>query len=714
MARPSSVLLAGAVAYLSLASASAKKSSNNPSPSPQFNYVDKDGCGSSLCGQCYGDCDKDSDCQGGLECFQRKKHESVPGCGGDAKKGIDYCYDPNPGPAPPPGPGPAPPPGPGPSPPSGPVVQVKYDGHSCEKATGVQAVERQCQVWESGDYYKIAGKTFSECEQFCRYDFGCKAIEYDDIRKHCEVWTTYPSLTTKMDEKRCHKFEDPGIAPAPAPGASAWRKGTAPAPAPGPPAPGPPSVHETVCGGGNGPAPPNVAPAPAPGWSNAAPFPAPGGARPPAITQSGSGGIELLCDGYDCQTAGGGSGAERKCRTWGNGDYYRLTVSEDECYNLCEEDDDCKAFEFKYENGATQCDIWTTYPTSHERLDNYDCYKKETKESSDDVVCDSEESQYRGTVARTVSGRTCQRWDSQSPHTHTRTPSNYPNGGLEENYCRNPDGWIGLWCYTTDPNERWELCDIPGYARDQSEYRGSNSVTVSGRTCQAWDSQSPHAHTRTPENYPNGGLASNHCRNPDGDSQLWCHTTDPNKFWEYCATPSCPTKKRDCMCAGDGSDYRGEIRLTRSGKKCQRWDVQFPHTHTMTPDNYPSAGLVSNFCRNPGNTMSGPYCYTEDPSTPTELCDIPSCGSDGSEYRGTLSRTRSGRTCQRWDVQSPHPHDRTPENYPDGALEGNNYCRNPDGDKGLWCHTTDPNVFWERCDNPACPDTQDNGAPYTG
>ena len=60
------------------------KSSNNPSPSPQFNYVDKDGCGSSLCGQCYGDCDKDSDCQGGLECFQRKKHESVPGCGGDA------------------------------------------------------------------------------------------------------------------------------------------------------------------------------------------------------------------------------------------------------------------------------------------------------------------------------------------------------------------------------------------------------------------------------------------------------------------------------------------------------------------------------------------------------------------------------------------------------------------------------------------------------
>ena len=47
---------------------------------------------------------------------------------------------------------------------------------------------------------------------------------------------------------------------------------------------------------------------------------------------------------------------------------------------------------------------------------------------------------YRGKINKTTSGRTCQRWDSQSPHSHTRTPENYPNSGLEENYCRNPDG----------------------------------------------------------------------------------------------------------------------------------------------------------------------------------------------------------------------------------------------------------------------------------
>ncbi|KAI8520704.1 hypothetical protein Bbelb_004580, partial [Branchiostoma belcheri] len=67
---------------------------------------------------------------------------------------------------------------------------------------------------------------------------------------------------------------------------------------------------------------------------------------------------------------------------------------------------------------------------------------------------------YRGNVAVTKSGRTCQRWDQQTPHEHSRTAANYPSSGLEENFCRNPDGTSGVWCYTTDPNKRWELCDV--------------------------------------------------------------------------------------------------------------------------------------------------------------------------------------------------------------------------------------------------------------
>ncbi|KAI8485023.1 hypothetical protein Bbelb_372690 [Branchiostoma belcheri] len=68
---------------------------------------------------------------------------------------------------------------------------------------------------------------------------------------------------------------------------------------------------------------------------------------------------------------------------------------------------------------------------------------------------------YRGTVNVTGTGRTCQRWDRQTPHKHTRTSANYPSSGLEQNYCRNPDHEPTLWCYTTDPGKRWEFCDVP-------------------------------------------------------------------------------------------------------------------------------------------------------------------------------------------------------------------------------------------------------------
>ncbi|XP_019637235.1 PREDICTED: uncharacterized protein LOC109479686 [Branchiostoma belcheri] len=68
---------------------------------------------------------------------------------------------------------------------------------------------------------------------------------------------------------------------------------------------------------------------------------------------------------------------------------------------------------------------------------------------------------YRGNVAVTKTGRTCQRWDSQTPHQHDRTPANFPSSGLEENYCRNPDGEPGVWCYTGDPGKRFELCAVP-------------------------------------------------------------------------------------------------------------------------------------------------------------------------------------------------------------------------------------------------------------
>ena len=67
---------------------------------------------------------------------------------------------------------------------------------------------------------------------------------------------------------------------------------------------------------------------------------------------------------------------------------------------------------------------------------------------------------YRGKQNKTVSRKICQNWTSQSPHKHGNTPEKKPNKGLgDHNYCRNPDGEPSIWCYTTDPNKRWELCE---------------------------------------------------------------------------------------------------------------------------------------------------------------------------------------------------------------------------------------------------------------
>lgn len=65
-------------------------------------------------------------------------------------------------------------------------------------------------------------------------------------------------------------------------------------------------------------------------------------------------------------------------------------------------------------------------------------------------------------------------------------------------------------------------------------YRGCQTKTKAGTTCQAWDSQSPHKHRFTQKKEPNAGLDGNYCRNPDGDATIWCYTTDPKDRWEYC------------------------------------------------------------------------------------------------------------------------------------------------------------------------------------
>ena len=70
-----------------------------------------------------------------------------------------------------------------------------------------------------------------------------------------------------------------------------------------------------------------------------------------------------------------------------------------------------------------------------------------------------------GNTAKTKSGKSCQRWDSNSPHIPNipLNPNDFPEKSVEAagNKCRNPDKGDSPWCYTKNPQTRWEFCDIP-------------------------------------------------------------------------------------------------------------------------------------------------------------------------------------------------------------------------------------------------------------
>ncbi|XP_041062728.1 plasminogen-like [Carcharodon carcharias] len=293
----------------------------------------------------------------------------------------------------------------------------------------------------------------------------------------------------------------------------------------------------------------------------------------------------------------------------------------------------CRAFLFTQKNH----ECFTTADNSHTQLvmrrTNVALYEKQAFL----LQCKSGNGvSYRGTATKTASGRTCQRWASNTPHKPNYTPANSPHADLEENYCRNPDNdTTGPWCYTRDASKRWEYCQIQNCEDgcmfcSGENYHGKISQTEDGVTCQRWDSQTPHFHEYNQTFFPDKYLEENYCRNPDGEPRPWCFTTDSKNRWAFCNVPRCngepPAFEGETECfTGKGQKYRGTVSTTISGIVCQRWDTQVPHLHSRTPDNYPCKGLEGNHCRNPDNEKE-PWCYTTNPDTRWEYCQVQKCG----------------------------------------------------------------------------------------
>ncbi|KAL1530562.1 hypothetical protein AB1Y20_001463 [Prymnesium parvum] len=437
---------------------------------------------------------------------------------------------------------------------------------------------------------------------------------------------------------------------------------------------------------------------------------------------------------------------------------------------------------------------------------------------------------YRGKVSKTVAGVQCQTWSEQIPWHHTKTTISFPDSGLGgHNFCRNPDGEAGAWCYTLDyPNTRWDFCDIgkrsescdtahashamPGGAAAPKPTKSmatetqihlgefvddfvgelelhyyalpvSDAVTglkivlipINGDADLfiSFDTAKPERRTATwieesvgvkqftllrsnsyfcpsqpctlhlgisgfeegdyklavynysattalsAEGIAQGGAAAFSCA--PGCNELWLGNQVCDKA---CNTSECVWDQGDC---GYSGQYAIED-LCSAGcpttwvddgycdeacfNKACAWDEQ----DCIEGDSGCADGCLPSFL---DDAECDEVCHTESCGWDGTDCDhgADNCYSkaDGQDYRGSISVTKSGYTCQMWSRQTPNQHTKTHMKYPHAGLGGHNFCRNPGGDEaGPWCYTMGP-VRLELCDVPppqANCSLKDSSNPY--
>ena len=286
---------------------------------------------------------------------------------------------------------------------------------------------------------------------------------------------------------------------------------------------------------------------------------------------------------------------------------------------------------------------------------------------------------YRGTQNKTRSGRTCQRWDSQEPHSHEYTREYRPYAGLSENYCRNPSGtWDSYpWCYTTDPAVKYDSCYVPGCQQDWCKLSGKEFRS-------GLELKFDTLHRAKTNCVRKGDGCSGITQLIDGTYGLTTGVPYPTDKPVYGLTLQKGACKELDPPVGDYNSEIKNVKLTGSVIRIRTKKSESGSVATLLEAKQLCAYMES--CKGISGKEGAYYLYTNKILSKfsgvdswLKSPDVTKCGTGSqTDYRGNISTTASGKTCQRWDSQLPRSHTRTPENYPDSGLE-ENYCRNPEG-----------------------------------
>jgi hypothetical protein len=237
--------------------------------------------------------------------------------------------------------------------------------------------------------------------------------------------------------------------------------------------------------------------------------------------------------------------------------------------------------------------------------------------------------EYRGTAHHTISGIECQSWDRNKPHRPNHRPRKVKS---QKNYCRNPDNDPkGPWCYTMDPEVRYEYCDIPKCEDSENANDFDNYENYS-----EYDEDSWIVPDNNDYSYIDWGSLLDDIFGGAGFDQMGddedyeAYDYNTTNFDEYREEYH---EKLDCQTltlSEPGSDYGGLVSVTSSGRKCQNWHDQTPHKHNLG-EGYGNHNYCRNYDFGSADAPLGVWCYTTDPNVRWEFCDVPACDDKAND-----------------------------------------------------------------------------------